>query len=142
MSDIRRIGAGARMSKAVIHGSTVYTAGQVAEKTKGGSVGDQTREILSLIDQILSEAGSEKEKILSALEEGKNVLISAHGNSLRASDDEQRASRSPPLGVGSLSPRTSRRSGATGRVLARSARRDVHVARDWWVETAPFSHSW
>jgi enamine deaminase RidA (YjgF/YER057c/UK114 family) len=66
MSDIRRIGAGARMSKAVIHGSTVYTAGQVAEKTKGGSVGDQTREILSLIDQILSEAGSEKEKVLSA----------------------------------------------------------------------------
>jgi enamine deaminase RidA (YjgF/YER057c/UK114 family) len=66
MSDIRRIGAGARMSKAVIHGSTVYTAGQVAEKTKGGSVADQTREILSLIDQILAESGSEKEKILTA----------------------------------------------------------------------------
>ncbi len=66
MSDIRRIGAGPRMSKAVVRGNAVYTAGQVAEKTKGGSVADQTREILGLIDELLSEAGSEKAKILSA----------------------------------------------------------------------------
>ena len=65
MSDIRRIGAGPRMSKAVVRGDTVYTAGQVAEKTKGGSVADQTREILALIDELLTEAGSEKAKILS-----------------------------------------------------------------------------
>ena len=38
MSKIKRIGAGARMSKAVVHGDTVYTAGQVADRTKGGSV--------------------------------------------------------------------------------------------------------
>ncbi len=63
---IRRIGAGARMSKAVVHGETIYTAGQVADQTKGGSVADQTREILGLIDEILAEAGSEKAKILSA----------------------------------------------------------------------------
>ena len=66
MGEIRRIGAGARMSKAVIHGGLVYTAGQVAEKTKGASVADQTREILDLIDGILAEAGSAKAKILSA----------------------------------------------------------------------------
>jgi enamine deaminase RidA (YjgF/YER057c/UK114 family) len=66
MSDIRRIGAGPRMSKAVVRGNAVYTAGQVAEKTKGGSVADQTREILELIDGLLAEAGSEKSKILSA----------------------------------------------------------------------------
>lgn len=66
MSDIRRIGAGPRMSKAVVCGNAVYTAGQVAEKTKGGSVADQTREILGLIDDLLTEAGSEKAKILSA----------------------------------------------------------------------------
>lgn len=66
MSDIRRIGAGPRMSKAVVRGSTVYTAGQVAEKNKGGPVADQTREILALIDELLTEAGSEKAKILSA----------------------------------------------------------------------------
>jgi enamine deaminase RidA (YjgF/YER057c/UK114 family) len=66
MSDIRRIGAGPRMSKAVVRGNAVYTAGQVAEKTKGASVADQTREILGLIDELLVEAGSEKAKILSA----------------------------------------------------------------------------
>jgi len=63
---IKRIGAGARMSKAVVHGGAIYTAGQVAEATKGGSVADQTREILGLIDTLLQEAGSEKAKILSA----------------------------------------------------------------------------
>lgn len=66
MGEIRRIGAGARMSKAVIHGGLVYTAGQVAEKTKGASVAEQTREILELIDGLLAEAGSAKAKILSA----------------------------------------------------------------------------
>jgi enamine deaminase RidA (YjgF/YER057c/UK114 family) len=63
---IRRIGAGPRMSKAVARGNTIYTAGQVAEKTKGGSVADQTREILGMIDEILAEAESHKSKILSA----------------------------------------------------------------------------
>jgi enamine deaminase RidA (YjgF/YER057c/UK114 family) len=63
---IKRIGAGARMSKAVVHNGVIYTAGQVANATKGGSVADQTREILDLIDTILQEAGSEKNKILSA----------------------------------------------------------------------------
>lgn len=62
---IKRIGAGARMSKAVVHGSTVYLAGQVADKTKGKSVTEQTTEILSIIDGLLQEAGSDKTKILS-----------------------------------------------------------------------------
>ena len=34
------------MSQAVVHGSTVYLAGTVADKAKGESVGEQTREIL------------------------------------------------------------------------------------------------
>ena len=63
---IRRIGAGARMSKAVVHGNTVYLAGQVADKTKGASVADQTQEIVGIIDALLAEAGSDKTKILSA----------------------------------------------------------------------------
>lgn len=66
MSSIKRIGAGPRMSKAVVRGNAVYTAGQVAEKTKGGSVADQTREILAMIDALLAEAGSAKANILSA----------------------------------------------------------------------------
>ena len=54
------------MSQAVVHGDTVYLAGQVADQAKGGSVGEQTTEILAAIDRLLAEAGSDKTKILSA----------------------------------------------------------------------------
>ena len=54
------------MSKAVVHGNTVYLAGQVADKSKGASVAEQTQEIVGIIDEILKEAGSDKTKILSA----------------------------------------------------------------------------
>jgi enamine deaminase RidA (YjgF/YER057c/UK114 family) len=63
---IKRFGVGPRMSAAVVHGSTVYLAGQVADKSAGGSVKDQTAEILSIIDTLLAEAGTDKSKILSA----------------------------------------------------------------------------
>lgn len=63
---IKRIGVGPRMSKAVVHGNTVYVAGQVADKTAGASVGEQTQEIVDMIDAILAEAGSDKTKVLSA----------------------------------------------------------------------------
>lgn len=63
---IERIGVGPRMSKAVVHGSTVYLAGQVADKAAGGSVADQTRDILAIIDGLLAQAGTDKTKILSA----------------------------------------------------------------------------
>ena len=60
---ITRLHAGPRMSQAVVHGSTVYLAGQVADQAKGKSVGDQTREILAAIERLLGEAGSDKTKI-------------------------------------------------------------------------------
>lgn len=63
---IERIGAGPRMSKAVVHGNTVYLAGQVADKARGGAVADQTKEILSIIDDLLKQAGTDKTKLLSA----------------------------------------------------------------------------
>jgi enamine deaminase RidA (YjgF/YER057c/UK114 family) len=63
---ITRLHAGPRMSQAVIHGDTVYLAGQVAESAKGGNVGEQTKAILASIDRLLAEAGSDKTKILSA----------------------------------------------------------------------------
>lgn len=62
---IERIQPGARMSKAVAHGNTVYLAGQVADKAKGASVADQTREILAIIDDLLKAAGTDKTKMLS-----------------------------------------------------------------------------
>ena len=61
---VRRIEPGARMSQAVIHGNTVYLAGQVG--APGKSVTDQTKAVLASIDRLLKEAGSEKSKILSA----------------------------------------------------------------------------
>src|SRR5690349_7223275 len=65
MSAIRRIEAGPRMSQAVVHGNTVYLAGQVGEG--GGSVAAQTTEILATIERLLKEVGSDKSKILQAI---------------------------------------------------------------------------
>jgi enamine deaminase RidA (YjgF/YER057c/UK114 family) len=63
---IERHDVAARMSKAVVNGNTVYLAGIVADKAKGGSVTDQTRDILSQIDGFLAKAGTDKSKLLSA----------------------------------------------------------------------------
>ena len=63
---ITRIGAGKRMSEAVIHGGKVYLAGFVAEKTVGKSVKEQTADILAQIDATLKQAGTDKTKILKA----------------------------------------------------------------------------
>jgi enamine deaminase RidA (YjgF/YER057c/UK114 family) len=62
---IERLHPGVRMSQAVIHGHTVYLAGQVAaDPTK--DVPGQTREVLDAIDRLLAEAGTDKTRILSA----------------------------------------------------------------------------
>jgi enamine deaminase RidA (YjgF/YER057c/UK114 family) len=63
---IKRIGAGNRMSKAVIHEGKVYLSGLVAEKTVGKSVKQQTQDILGQIADLLKQAGSDKTKILKA----------------------------------------------------------------------------
>ncbi len=60
---IRRIEPGRRMSAAVVHGNTVYLAGQVGNP--GDDVTEQTKTVLSEIDRLLAEAGSDKSKILS-----------------------------------------------------------------------------
>lgn len=61
---ITRHETGPRMSQLVIHGNTAYLAGQVG--TPGGSVTEQTREILANIDRLLATAGSDKTRILQA----------------------------------------------------------------------------
>ncbi|MCC6948113.1 MAG: RidA family protein [Bradyrhizobiaceae bacterium] len=63
---VERFETGPRMSQAVAHGNTVYLAGQVAQKTAGKSVAEQTLEILQTIDGLLAAAGSDKSKLLSA----------------------------------------------------------------------------
>ena len=63
---ITRIGAGKRMSEAVIHGGKVYLAGFVADKTVGKSVKEQTADVLKQIEATLKQAGTDKTKILRA----------------------------------------------------------------------------
>jgi enamine deaminase RidA (YjgF/YER057c/UK114 family) len=55
-----------RMSQIVIHGDTVYLAGQVALAAPGESVANQTKAILAQIDELLAEAGTDKSNALSA----------------------------------------------------------------------------
>ncbi|AAV95275.1 RidA family protein [Ruegeria pomeroyi] len=62
MTDITRHHTGTRMSQIVIHGDTVYLAGQVG--TAGASVAQQTQDCLNQIDALLSEAGSDRTRIL------------------------------------------------------------------------------
>jgi enamine deaminase RidA (YjgF/YER057c/UK114 family) len=63
---LKRIGAGNRMTEAVIHGNMVYLSGYVAEKTVGKSVKEQTQDILAQIDETLKAAGSDKTKVIKA----------------------------------------------------------------------------
>jgi enamine deaminase RidA (YjgF/YER057c/UK114 family) len=54
-----------RMSQIVIHGDTVYLAGQVANDSNA-DITVQTQQVLQKIDALLAEAGSDKSQILSA----------------------------------------------------------------------------
>jgi len=63
---VKRIQPGARMSQAVVYNGVVYLAGQVASGKPGGSVPEQTQDILARIDALLAEAGSDKSKLLTA----------------------------------------------------------------------------
>lgn len=62
---ITRIKSGPRMSQAVVHGNTVYLAGQVASD-RAADIAGQTREILAAIDGLLAEAGTDKTRLLAA----------------------------------------------------------------------------
>jgi enamine deaminase RidA (YjgF/YER057c/UK114 family) len=63
---IQRFEVGPRMSQCVVHGDTVYTAGQVAQGARGAAVAEQTRDILATIDKLLHAAGTDKSKLLTA----------------------------------------------------------------------------
>lgn len=63
--DIKRIDTNARMSQSVSHGGLVYLAGQVAQDTKQDVKG-QTAQVLASVEARLREAGSDKDRILSA----------------------------------------------------------------------------
>ena len=62
---IKRINVGKRLSEVVIHGNTIYLAGEVPDDTTKDITG-QTEEVLAKIDSLLAKAGSDKSKLLSA----------------------------------------------------------------------------
>jgi enamine deaminase RidA (YjgF/YER057c/UK114 family) len=62
---IKYIKPGPRMTQAVVHGSTVYVAGQVAADPVP-DVKKQAQQILAQIDELLAAAGTDKTKLLSA----------------------------------------------------------------------------
>ena len=78
---IERMQPGPRMSQAVIHGDTVYIAGQVAGDPSANVAG-QTRQVLESIDRLLAEAGSDKTRILSATIYLANIATFAEMNSV------------------------------------------------------------
>ena len=87
---ITRLHTGPRMSQVVVHGQTVYLAGQVADQAKGKSVGEQTKEILATVDRLLAEAGSDRTRILVS-----HDLSRRHWDFRR---DERRMGRLDPRG--------------------------------------------
>ena len=65
MADIKRHHSNQRMSQIVVHGDTIYLAGQVG--TAGASVAQQTQDCLDQIDTLLAEVGSDKTRILQTV---------------------------------------------------------------------------
>ena len=62
---IKRIETKKRMSRIVIHNDTIYLCGQVAEDASQG-IKEQTRTMLAKVDDLLIQAGSSREHVLSA----------------------------------------------------------------------------
>jgi len=62
---VKRFHVGKRLSDMVVHNETIYLAGQVAGDMSADVTG-QTRQVLAAIDALLAEAGSDKNKLLSA----------------------------------------------------------------------------
>ena len=61
---IQRFNVGKRLSESVVHGNTVYLAGEVPDDLTKDITG-QTEEVLAKIDRLLKQVGSDKAKILS-----------------------------------------------------------------------------
>jgi enamine deaminase RidA (YjgF/YER057c/UK114 family) len=64
MNDIVRIDQNARRSRALVHNRLLYISGQVPDD-RTGDIADQTRQVLAKIDDLLKEAGTSKDRLLS-----------------------------------------------------------------------------
>ena len=77
---ITRHHTGQRMSQIVVHGDTVYLAGQVADDPTA-DITEQTRQVLAKVDALLQEAGSSRNNILTA-----QVWIASMGHFARMNE--------------------------------------------------------
>ncbi len=64
MAEITRIGMAKRYSEAAIHNGVIYIAGQVPENTWDQGIEAQTAEVLTMIDRVLANCGSDKSRLL------------------------------------------------------------------------------
>lgn len=62
---IKRIGTNQRMSQVTVHNGVAYLAGQVPTDY-AADIGTQTEQVLAKIEDLLTQAGSDKTKMLSA----------------------------------------------------------------------------
>ena len=62
---IQRYEVGPRLSEMAVHNGVAYLAGQIPE-TGGADIRVQTAEVLAAIDALLTQAGTDKSRILRA----------------------------------------------------------------------------
>lgn len=62
---IRRMHTNERSSQIVVHGNTIYLAGQVARDAPNAGIERQTENALRRIDALLAEAGTDKSRLLN-----------------------------------------------------------------------------
>jgi len=62
---IQRIGPGKRMSEISVFNGVLYLAGQVPRETRGRDIREQAAEVLTMIDGLLEDAGSNRSRLLS-----------------------------------------------------------------------------
>lgn len=65
MTEITRLHSGPKLSRVIIHNNIVYLCGQVA-KDYDGDIKEQTSTMLERVDEHLAEAGTNRNRILSA----------------------------------------------------------------------------
>jgi enamine deaminase RidA (YjgF/YER057c/UK114 family) len=79
--DILRKETTERMSRIVVHNGTIYLCGQVAKDSKEG-IKEQTRTMLDKVDDLLKQAGSDREHMLSATIYLKSMDLFAEMNEI------------------------------------------------------------
>lgn len=78
--EIKRFEGNGRMSRAVIHGDTLYLCGQTDRE--GTEIKAQTQNVLNKIEALLDKYGSGRDRILSATIYIKDMALFADMNSV------------------------------------------------------------